>query len=113
MHATAKGLTKFSIHPDGYPTDRPSSPVDFASTGRYQDGVGFVHLTGRVENPNPFAIKNVTINGALLNARGEIVSLGTDLLLNPLEPGASASFDVPIRGVPYAQTRIYVSAENQ
>ena len=50
---------------------------------------------------------------ALLNVRGEIVSLGTDLMLETLEPGAGASFDVPVRGVPYAQTRLYVSGENQ
>ncbi len=113
LDATAKDLTKFFLHPEGYPTERPSSPVDAVITGRYHDGVGFVHITGRVTNPNPFPITNATVNGALLNTRGEIVSLGTDLVLTPLQPGASASFDVPIRSVPYTQTRVYVRAENQ
>lgn len=113
LDATAKNLTEFHLHPEGYPTERPSSPVDVISTGRYHDGVGFVHLTGRVTNPNPFPIKNVTVNGALLDARGEIVSLGTDLVLETLQPGESASFDVPVRGVPYTQTQLYVSGENQ
>jgi hypothetical protein len=113
LDATAKDLTQFFLHPEGYPTERPSSPINAFLTGRYVDGVGFVHLTGRVENPNPFPIKNVTVNGALLNARGEIVSLGTDLLLAPLEPGATASFDAAVRSVPYAQARLFVKAENQ
>ena len=113
LDATAKNLTQFYLHPEGYPTDRPSSPVDVVSSGRYHDGVGFVHLTGRVGNPNPFPIKNATINGALLNARGEIVSLGTDLVLETLQPGDWAPFDVAVKSVPYTQTRLYVSAENQ
>ena len=113
VEATSKSLVSVILHPEGAPTDRGAAPLTFAVTGRYQDAVGYVHLTGRVSNPNPFAAKNVTVNGALLNAQGEIVSTGMTILVDSIAANGSATFDVAIKYVPYTNYRLYVQGEPQ
>jgi hypothetical protein len=110
VEATDRDLTDVMLHPEGRPTDRrqPIS-VELRTTGRYVDSIGYVHITGSVYNPNPVAAQDITINGVLLD-NGEIVSIGNDLILGPVDPGASARFDVMVRYVPYSQTRLYVQA---
>ena len=66
-----------------------------------------------MRNPNAYAVKNVTINGALLNAQGEIVSTGMAILVDSVAANGSATFDVAIKYVPYANYRLYVQGEPQ
>lgn len=105
-----KNLAEVMLHPEGYPTQRQPLPVEVRSTRSYRDSIGWVHITGSVYNPNPVAVRDVSIAGALLDQRGEIVNLGTDLLLEPLAPEQSATFDVLVRYVPYTQTQLFVQA---
>ncbi len=113
VEATSKNLVSVILHPEGAPTDRSAAPLTVSTTGRYQDAVGYVHLTGRVRNPNAYAVKNVTVNGALLNAQGEIVSTGMTILVDSVAANGSATFDVIIKYVPYANYRLYVQGEPQ
>jgi len=113
IEATSKDLVSVMLHPEGHPTSRGAAPLTFNVTGRYQDAVGFVHLTGQVRNPNPFAVKNVTVNGALLNAQGEIVAVGMAMIIDPIAANGSATFDVAIGYAPYANYRLYVHGEPQ
>lgn len=113
VEATSKNLVAVMLHPEGAPTSRAAAPLTFTVTGRYQDAIGYVHLVGRVRNANPFAVKNVTVNGALLNAQGEIVSVGMTILVDSIAANGSATFDVAIKYAPYATYRLYVQGEPQ
>jgi len=113
VEATSKNLVSVILHPEGAPTSRGAALLTFTVAGRYQDAVGYVHITGRVSNPNPFAVKNVTVNGALLNAQGEIVSTGMTILVDSIAANGSATFDVAIKHVPYTNYRLYVQGEPQ
>ncbi len=111
IEATSKQLASVMLHPEGAPTSRVAAPLTFTVTGRYQDAVGYVHITGRVRNPNAYAVKNVTVNGALLNAQGEIVATGMTILVDSVPANGSATFDVAIKYEPYANYRLYVQGE--
>jgi hypothetical protein len=113
VEATAKGLTKVILHPDGYPTPRTYLPVETRGLGRYTDAIGYVHITGTVYNPQNVGARNVTLNGVLINADGAIVSTGTTTVLETILPGGSARFDIPIRYAPYMRYGVYVQAEPQ
>jgi hypothetical protein len=113
IEAISKNLVSVILHPEGAPTDRGAAPLSVSATGRYQDAVGYVHLTGWVRNPNAFAVKNVTVNGALLNAQGEIVSTGMAILVDSITANGSTTFDVAIKYVPYATYRLYIQGEPQ
>lgn len=111
IEATSKNLVAVMLHPEGAPTSRVAAPLTFAVTGRYQDAVGYVHITGRVRNPNAYAVRNVTVNGALLNAQGEIVATGMTILVDSVAANGAATFDVAIKYEPYANYRLYVQGE--
>lgn len=108
--ATSKTIAGVMFHPNGYATGRVPAPVTVSGIGRYTDGAGYVHLTGSISNPNAYAIKNTSLNGMLLDGEA-IVSLGTDLIIEVLEPGASARFDIPVKAVAYNNVRVYAHAE--
>ncbi len=105
-----KDITQVMLHPDGHPTDRNTVPVDLNGVSASRDAIGYVHIKGSVHNPNPVIVRDVTITGVLIDQTGVIVNAGVDLLLDPIDPGASASFDVVISPAPYAQYQLYVQA---
>lgn len=110
LEAIDKGITQVMLHPDGHPTERRTMPVETRGVSSYRDTLGYVHITGSVFNPNPVAIRDVTVTGALIDDRGEIVSTGVALLIQTIEAGASASFDVLVRHAPYTRTQLFVQA---
>jgi hypothetical protein len=110
LGATDKAITQVMLHPDGHPTDRRTVPVELRGIGRTQDALGYVHITGTVTNPNPVTVRDVTITGVLIDQLGEIVEVGVDLLVLPLEAGASAPFEVLIRHAPYVRYQLFVQA---
>ena len=85
-------------------------PVELRGVRRYQDALGYVHITGTVYNPNPVTVRDVTITGVLIDQLGEIVNVGVDLLVQPLESGASAPFEVLVRQAPYVRYELFVQA---
>lgn len=108
--ATAKNMEGVMLHPEGYATGRVPAPVEISGIGRYTDGVGYVHLTGTVRNPNPYAVENTTLSGVLLDG-GEIVSVGTDLIIEILPAGETTRFDIPVKGAAYTSVQVYAHAE--
>ncbi len=105
-----KDITQVMLHPDGHPTDRNTVPVDLSGVSASRDAIGYVHIKGSVHNPNPVIVRDITITGALIDQSGVIVNTGVALLLDPLAPGASTSFDVVITPVSYVQYQLYVQA---
>ena len=61
-------------------------------------------------NENPFAVRNPSLAGVLIDADGDVVSVGSYMVLGELAPGASVSFDVRVEYQPYAAYRLYAQA---
>jgi hypothetical protein len=70
-----------------------------------------VRITGTVTNGNPFTVRNANIAGTLTDAGGQIVSVGSTLVLGEIAPGASVSFDLRIAYEPYAYYQLYIQAQ--
>jgi hypothetical protein len=108
----AQDMASFVIHPDALATERESAPIELSGVRVVEDGTGYVRLGGTATNGNPFKVKNVTVVGVLMDARGEIVSMGsTYVIQEDIEPGGSVSFDVRIEKEPYARYQLYAQAE--
>ncbi len=105
-----RNLAAVMLHPDGHPTELRAIPAEVRSVSSYVDSIGWVHITGSVYNPNPVTFQDVSISGALLDRDGEIVSVGTGLVLDPIPSGETARFDVAIRYAPHVDYELYVQA---
>jgi hypothetical protein len=109
---TAQNMASFLIHPDAAPTGRESTAVDLSNTKIVQTGTDFVRVTGTATNNSIYKVKNVTVAGTLLNANGQIVSVGsTYVLQQDIEPGASVDFDLRIEKAAFASYQLYAQAE--
>jgi hypothetical protein len=76
------------------------------------DGLESVRITGTATNRNQYKVKNVVISGVLLDASGQIVSIGSTYVLEEdIVPGASVSFTARIQRQPYSRYRLYAQAE--
>jgi hypothetical protein len=111
VEALSKSLVSVILHPEGRPTDRGAAPVTLSGVGRYTDAIGYVHLTGRVTNANPFAVENAVVVGVLVDGNGGFVSLGSTVVIGAIEPNASAPFDILIEYAPYTTYRLFAQAE--
>ncbi len=110
IEAIDKDLAEVMLHPEGYPTSREALPVSVAIQHHYVDELGYVHLNGLATNPNSVPLSSTTIVGALTDRRGEIVSVGTALVLEPIPPKGSAPFEMLIRYVPYTGYLFFTQA---
>lgn len=100
------------LHPEGRPTKRESAPVVLSDVRLAADGLDSVRMTGRVTNENPFKIKNPIVMGALVDASGQMASLGyTYVVVEDIAPGTSVDFDLRVKLRPYASYRTYAQAE--
>ena len=90
--------------------DRRPAAVVLSGVGVSYDGIGNARITGAVVNRNGFPVKEVTIAGALVDASGEIVSVGATLVLGEVAPGASTSFDLRVEYRPYSHYQLYAQA---
>jgi hypothetical protein len=112
VEITAQDMASFLIHPDGAATDRVSAPVELSNVRLVNEGIDFCRISGTATNGNTFKVKNVTVSGVLLDASGQIVSLGsTYVLQEDIEPGASVRFDVRVDKEAYVDYDIYAQAE--
>ncbi|MBN1876532.1 MAG: hypothetical protein JXA33_20070 [Anaerolineae bacterium] len=111
LEVTSRNLRSVFFHPEAYSTERVSSFTDVTVTGSYVDAIGYVHLVGNVQNPNPFSIMNTTVNGVLRDANGAIVSMGTYMILETIPGYGSAAFDISIKHAPYSSYEVYAQAE--
>ena len=109
---TAQDMASFLIHPDASATERQSLPVELSDVKVTTDSTGYLRIAGTATNVNDVAVKNVTVSAVLLDANGQIVSLGsTYVLQEDIEPGASVSFDLRVTKEPYVSYQLYAQAE--
>jgi hypothetical protein len=102
----------FLLHPEGRPSKRESVPVALSRVNLSYDGLNSMRITGMASNVNAFKAKNVIVSGVLLDASGQVVSLGYGYVLTEdIVPGAGVGFDVRVRRVPFASYRLYAQAE--
>jgi len=108
----AQDMASFLIHPDAVPTEREPAPVELSGVQVQSDGTGYVRITGAARNDGAFKVKNVTVSGALFDASGQMVSVGTVYLLDEdISPGQAVRFDLRIARAPYVRYQIYAHAE--
>ena len=112
IEITAQDMASFLIHPDAVATERQSAPLELSGVTVVDEGTGYVRISGVATNANAFKVKNVTVSGALLDANGQIVSLGsTYVLQEDIEPGESVRFDARVEKEPYVRYQLYGQAE--
>lgn len=112
VEIAARRVQSFVLHPDGRATGRESAPVVLSSVGLYYDSADSIRITGIATNKNEFKIKNVTVAGVLIDASGQIVSLGsTYVLQEDITPDAWVRFELRIPRVPFARYQLYSQAE--
>jgi hypothetical protein len=105
-------MASFLLHPDAVATERESAPVMLSGVQVVGDGTGYLRISGTATNGNAFAVKNVTVSGVLLDASGQIVSLGSTYVLEEdVAPGQSVRFDVRVAKEAYASYELYAQAE--
>ena len=112
IQITAQNMASFVIHPDAAPTERESAPVELSEVSLRDEGTDYVRISGVATNPNPFKVKNVTVSGVLLDASGQMVSVGsTYVLQEDVEPGDSVPFDVRVAKEAFVDYALYAQAE--
>ncbi|MBN2001891.1 MAG: hypothetical protein JXA21_00935 [Anaerolineae bacterium] len=108
---TGQNMATFHVHPDAVVAEwHEASPVTLSDSKASDTGAGYVRITGTATNPNVYPIKNIVISGALLDANGQMLSLGTAVVPS-LEAGASAQFEVYVEKKAYVNYQLYARAE--
>jgi len=108
----ARRVVSFLLHPDGRPTGRESAAVVLSNVALANDGLESVRIIGTATNRNQFKLKNVVVSGVLLDASGQIVSIGSTYVLEEdIAPGASVRFTARIQRQPYSRYQLYAQAE--
>ncbi len=112
VQITAQDMASFLIHPDAAPSGRESAPVVLSDVQVVDQGTGYLQIIGAATNVNPFEVKNVTVSSVLMDASGQIVSLGsTYVLQQDIAPSASVRFDMRVGKTPYVDYQLYAQAE--
>ena len=93
-------------------TGRESAPVVLSNVQLVDQGTGYLRISGTATNGNAFEVKNVTVSGVLLDANGQMLSVGSVYVLQEdIAPGASVDFDVRVAKEAYASYELYAQAE--
>jgi LysM repeat protein len=112
VEITAQDMASFTIHSDAVPTDREPAAVELSAMQVVDTGSNFVRIRGTASNTNPFVVKNVIVSGVLIDAGGQIVSIGSTFgLEEDIMPGTSVRFDLRVAREPYTSYRLYAQAE--
>ncbi|MBN1249063.1 MAG: hypothetical protein JXC32_15500 [Anaerolineae bacterium] len=107
----AYNMGSFYVHADAVVAEwREPAPVEVAGSKLIDQGSS-VRITGTIVNNNTYAIKNVVICGALVDANGQITSIGSDYTVQSIAPGASVTFDAPIPADDYVTYQVFAQAE--
>jgi len=114
VQITARNMASFLVHADAVVTSRQSVPVALSNLRVTRDGSSFVRITGTATNSNSFNVKNVNVAGVLLDAGGQILSVGSTYIVQTgIVPGGSVSVDLRIPAESYANYRLYGQAERE
>jgi hypothetical protein len=106
-----QNMTSFLVHPDAKVAEwHESVGVTLSDTKITDAGTSYVRIGGVATNPHSYAIKNVVISGVLLDASGQMVSMGTGVV-TALEAGASTDFEVYVAKKAYVSYRLNARAE--
>jgi hypothetical protein len=107
----ARPYVAYRLHANGTPVvyRRPAS-LEVSGLSVFRDGVGNVRMQGTATNGNAFPVGNPIFAGALVDAEGDVVSVGSYMGLGELAPGDSVAFDVRVEYQPYATYRLYAQA---
>jgi hypothetical protein len=112
IEITAQNMASFLIHPDAVATDRESIPVALSNVQFAHNSTDFVRITGTATNNSQVMVKNVTVVGTLLDANGQMISVGSGYVLQEnIAPGASVAFDLWIEKEAFASYHLYAQAE--
>jgi len=112
VEITAQNMASFLIHPDAAPTERESTPVKLSDVRLVADSTDYLRITGMATNSGSVKAKNVTVSGVLLDASGQMVSVGsTYVMQEDITPGESVRFDLRVEQEPYIRTLLYAQAE--
>lgn len=106
-----RNFVAYHLHPLGRPVEyhQPASLV-LSGLNASRDSIGYVRITGTAINENEFGVKDAIIGGELVDASGQIVSVGSTRMLRDIMPGASVAFDLRIKYEPYSRYQVYVQA---
>ena len=112
IEITAQDMASFLIHPDAAPTERESTPIKLSGVRLVADSTDYLRITGTATNSGSVKAKNVTVSGVLLDASGQMVSMGsTYVLQEDITPGESVRFDLRVEKEPYVRYLLYAQAE--
>ena len=101
----------YLLHPEGAPVQyRQPAPLALSGVNVYNNGLGYVCITGTATNANQFTVRDANISGTLMNASGQIVSVGSIIVPGQIAPGASVSFDVRVKYEPYSSYQLNAEA---
>ncbi len=107
----AYSMGSFYVHADAVIAAwREPAPVQVQSTSLVDQGSN-VRISGTILNPNTYAIKNVVVNGVLVDGNGQITSMGSAYYVQSIAPGASVAFNALIPMDTYVTYQVYVQAE--
>lgn len=106
-----RDYVSYHLHPDASPVEyRQPVPLDLSNLRVRSDGVGHVRTTGIATNENPFAVRDANIAGTLIDAHGQIASVGWTIVPGEIAPGASVDFDLRIDHAHYARYELHAEA---
>jgi hypothetical protein len=101
----------YHLHPEGTPLAyRQPASITVSNLRVTNDGFGYLHITGTAGNPNAFPVTNARVAGALFDAGGAIVSVGSVPLVGQIPAGGSAPFELRIEYQPYSTYQLYPEA---
>ena len=107
----AYNMSSFYVHADAVVAEwREPAPVEAQNTNLVDQGSS-VRISGMIVNPNTYAIKNVVVNGVLVDGNGQITSMGSAYYVQSIAPGASVAFNVLIPADDHVTYQVYVQAE--
>jgi len=103
----------YHLHPEGAAIEyREPAAVELSGVQVVDAGSNTVRIVGTATNANSFAVKNVIVSGVLLDAGGQMVSIGSTFgLEEDIAPGVSVLFGVRVAKEPYVRYRLYAQAE--
>lgn len=112
VEITAQNMASFLLYAEAAPTERESVPVVLSNVRTSQDLTDYVRIQGTATNTSDLAVKNVIVSGALVDASGQMVRVGSTLVLEEdISPGASVAFDLRIRKADFVDYQLYAQAE--
>jgi hypothetical protein len=107
----ARPYVAYRLHANGTPVVyRRPAPLEVGALSVFRDGIGNVRVTGMATNGNAFTVRDPKFAVALIDAGGDVVSVGSAIVIGEISPGASVQFDVRVEYQPYARYDLYVQA---